>query len=64
MPLWKYIAIVGYIITIGGCIAVWILSDSIIPAIGTTFMALVLSMILYKAFFVDEQEAASSDSDD
>ena len=63
MPLWKYIAIGAYLITVGACIAAWILVDSLIAPLATTGMLIVSTLVLYKPLFgpQPEQEAASED---
>lgn len=58
MPLWKVIAIGCYIITVGACIAAWVLVDDLIAPLATTFMVIISTFVLYKPIFGKEPTEA------
>jgi hypothetical protein len=63
MPLWKYIAIGAYLITVGACVAAWILVDSLIAPLATTGMLIVSTFVLYKPLFGAKSEPEAEPGD-
>jgi len=61
MPLWKYIAIGAYLITVGACVAAWMLVDDLIAPLATTGMLIVSTLVLYKPLFGPDPEADGKD---